>query len=479
MARRPAALALALLAAGCGGGDPASSGGGAPARRPDVVLVSIDSLRPDHLGCYGYAKPTSPTIDRLAAEGTRFETAVSTTSWTLPAHAALFTGLCDSAHGLVDNGLELDAAHATLAESLKAAGWRTAGFYGGPYLHPTFGLAQGFDEWTSCMTTTADDEPESELRRAVGSGKNRSHEDVTGPRTLAAVERWAAGLDERPFFLFLHLWDVHYDYIPPPEYVELFDPDYAGSLDARNLPRNPDVHARMPERDKQHLLALYDGEIRFTDDVLAKILAVLEAKGRLANALVVVTADHGEEFFEHGSKGHQRSLNEEVVRVPLIVRWPGVVPAGAVVATSARLIDLFPTIAALAGVACPPVQGRDLGPALRGEELAPAPALLELLVRPIDLRAWREDDFKAVRGRPPKSAPLQLGYDLAADPREQRPVPSADPRIPEALRALDEELARALALREGRGVGASPFRADAGVDERLEALGYTGDDEPR
>ena len=470
-------LALALCAPACGDADPAATVQRAPARRPDVVLISIDSLRPDHLGCYGYPKPTSPTIDRLAAEGARFDTAVSTTSWTLPAHAAMFTGLYDSAHGLVDNGLELDAGHATLAESFASAGWHTAGFYGGPYLHPTFGLDQGFETWTSCMTTTSDDEPEADLRRAVGSGKNRSHEDVTGPRTLEAVERWAAQLDGRPFFLFLHLWDVHYDYIPPREYVEMFDPGYEGTLDARNLPRNPAVHVRMAERDKEHLLALYDGEIRFTDDVLAKILAVLEAKGRLENALVVVTADHGEEFFEHGAKGHQRSLNEEVVRVPLIVRWPGVVPAGAVVETPARLIDLYPTIASLAGVACPPVQGRDLAPALRGERLEPEAALLELLVRPIELRAWREDEFKVIRGQPPKSAPVKLGYDLEADPREQRPVPSADERIPVALRALDEELERSIALRESRGIGASPFRADASIDARLRTLGYTGDDE--
>ena len=119
---------------------------------PDIILISIDSLRPDHLGCYGYGRPTSPTIDALAQEGVRCASAVSTTSWTLPAHAALFTGLYDSAHGAVDNGTKLVDSHVTLAEVLQDAGYQTAGFYGGPYLHPMFGLGQGFETYESCMS---------------------------------------------------------------------------------------------------------------------------------------------------------------------------------------------------------------------------------------------------------------------------------------------------------------------------------------
>ena len=125
--------------------------------KPDIILISIDSLRPDHLGCYGYRQPTSPTIDNLAGDGVRFENAISTTSWTLPAHAALFTGLYDSAHGLIAAGLRLADANVTLAEVLSQAGYQTAGFFGGPYLHPTFGLDQGFQTYQSCMTTLPDD----------------------------------------------------------------------------------------------------------------------------------------------------------------------------------------------------------------------------------------------------------------------------------------------------------------------------------
>ncbi|MGH8311469.1 MAG: sulfatase, partial [Steroidobacteraceae bacterium] len=284
--------------------------------RPDIVLVSIDSLRADHLGAYGYARPTSPGLDRLAANGVRFEWAISTTSWTLPAHAALFTGLYDSAHGLVDDGLRLADAHVLLAEMLHDHGYHTAGFFGGPYLHPIFGFGQGFDVYESCMI------PElasaASVRADISSETGHALRDVTGPRTLAAVTRWLESVDERPFFLFVHLWDVHYDYVPPPEYVLGFDPGYTGTIDGRDYMGDPAIHAGMPARDREHVIALYDAEIRFTDDVLARILDALQARGRLGSAIVVVTADHGEGLGEHGETTHGMLVHDATQRVPLI-----------------------------------------------------------------------------------------------------------------------------------------------------------------
>jgi arylsulfatase A-like enzyme len=200
------ALAAALIAVmGCSG-DPKP----AP---PNIILVSIDSLRASSLGCYGYKRETSPFIDELAEKGVRFENAISTSSWTLPAHAALFTGLYDSTHGLVDNGQRLADGLVTLAEVLRARGYHTAGFFSGPYLHPTFGLARGFDVYESCMTTTPDEASEEEIRGGAQLVAGPSHRDVTGPRTLEKVSRWADRDLEEPFFLFVHLWDVHYDYM--------------------------------------------------------------------------------------------------------------------------------------------------------------------------------------------------------------------------------------------------------------------------
>jgi arylsulfatase A-like enzyme len=226
-------------------------------RRPNIVFVSIDSLRRDHVGCYGYGKATTPVIDALAADGVRFDSAVSTTSWTLPAHAAMFTGLYDSTHGLYDNGLRLAPEHATLAEQLAASGYHTAGFYSGPYLHPTFGLGDGFEVYTSCMTAVdagaGDEHVRSESRAPAG----KSHDDITGPRTVAEVTRWADQRpQDRPYFLFVHMWDVHYDFIPPPPYDTRFDPDYTGTLSGVDFMGNPAVNPQMAPRELEHLLAL-------------------------------------------------------------------------------------------------------------------------------------------------------------------------------------------------------------------------------
>ena len=459
--RAHAAAALALLCAACGGD-------GAP-ERPNLILVSIDSLRADHLGCYGYARDTSPRIDRLAAAGARFEQAVSTTSWTLPAHAALFTGLYDATHGVVDNGLALSELHVTLAELLQRAGYHTAGFFGGPYLHPTFGLAQGFDVWQSCMTTTPDAASERDVRAGAMAEDARAHDDVTGPRTLAEIEAWLARGLEQPFFLFLHLWDVHYDYIPPAEHAERFDPGYQGPIDGRGVATDPAIRADMPARDREHLVALYDGEIRSTDEVLGRILDALEARGALADAVVVVTADHGEEFFEHGGKGHQRTLFDEVLRVPLVVWAPGRVTAGRVVSEQVRLIDVLPTLARMAGVDEPlAVQGRDLGPLLRGETWSELEALCELSINRGTLAALRTRADKLVVD---EGARLAQRFDLAADPLEREPLPLVDAARLDAARHSARSFGRFL---DTRAPGAT--EPDAELLEALRRLGYVDDE---
>jgi len=437
---------------------------------PDIVLISIDSLRYDHLGCYGYEKATSPTIDRIAREGIRFENALSTTSWTLPSHAAMFTGLYDATHGVTDHRHRLRNGFVTLAESLNNAGYRTAGFYGGPYLHPTFGLDQGFDTYASCMTTIPDNYSDDEVRESALSAMSRSHEDITGPRTREKVGQWLQSIDGEPFFLFLHMWDVHYDYIPPQPYVDMFDPDYDGDLDGREFLANKSIRPGMPARDFQHLLALYDGEIRFTDDILGEIFSMLEESGRFADALVVITADHGEEFLEHDGKGHGYTLFDEVIRVPLIFRWPGHLPDGQVVQDQVRLIDLLPTILSLAGVDHEPVsQGRDLSPLLQGDTMIPEPTLAELTRFGGDMTALRSNQHKLI-----SFGHLRfLHFDLEADPLELMPL-TQNTRLftysRSSLLNLDES-----AQRLGKYIvsdESSEATLDADMCRRLRALGY-------
>jgi arylsulfatase A-like enzyme len=496
------ACAGALLVGACGSRtEDAAAGPRVSGPPPDIILVSIDSLRFDHLGCYGYEKPTSPNIDRIAKEGVRCASAVSTTSWTLPAHAALLTGLFDSTHGLVDNGLRLTEERPTLAAVLRGNGYQTGGFFGGPYLDPGFGFGHGFMHYESCMSPLPNDSTGRESTAAPDSSSHpssttssgsaassdalptradleRSHSDITGSRTLEAVTRWLGReVDQRPLFLFVHLWDVHYDYNPPREYVETFDPGYAGALDASNLMKNPAVNAHMAPRDFDHLVALYDGEIRFTDDILGRILSVVEKRGRMSNTLLVITADHGEEFFEHGGKGHQRTLFDEVVRVPLIVRWPGHLEAGRVVGEEVRLVDLMPTILASAGITKQPImQGRDILALLRGEKLPAAPALCELMVDDNDVHALRTNAFKVIDYLPVNTT---QGYDLVMDPRELRPIPDTVARVQAAKGDLERALEGCAALRKKIGESVQPAAAGEDVRRRIRGLGYGGDERAR
>jgi len=384
----------------------------------------------------------------------------------------MFTGLYDSAHGLVDNGLQLSEGHVTLAEMLQDSGYRTAGFFGGPYLHPTFGLGQGFGHYQSCMTRILDDLDQRRIRQQSQARRGDSHGDVTGPRTMDEVARWLPPADTGPVFVFVHLWDVHYDYIPPPEYLEMFDSGYTGKIDGTDVMDDPAIHKGMDPRDLRHLIARYDGEIRFTDDTLAGILATFEQRGRLDDTLIVVTADHGEEFFEHGFKGHQRTLFDEVVRVPLIVRWPGRVAPGTVVADQVRTIDLMPTLLAAARVAgLPELQGRDLGPLLAGDTLPAEPALCELLVNGQEMRALRTPEYKVFE---PGGERAPIGVDLVADPGELVWLEEPGERLLGALRDLRSEVDRTVELEARIAAGVREAEPDAETLRRLEALGYVG-----
>ena len=354
---------LAWLAAGCGDGarDP----------RPNVLLLSLDSVRADFVGAYGATLPhapgrsPTPALDRLAAEGVLFTDALSTTSWTLPAHATLLTGVPELVHGVEQDGQSLPPELPTLAETLGARGYRTYGVYSGPYLDPRYGFARGFERYEAGygravasavgevarasarvaeleggsperLRVAVDARARAEQTLELASHRDSSSRDVTD-LVLAEIAR--AADDGRPFFLFAHYFDPHYDYAPPEAFERAFDPDYAGQMVGRDFFSDPDVSvfdAASPtgrrrvvdERDLEHLEALYAGEIAWTDSQVGRVLDALEERGLAANTLVVVVGDHGDEFFEHGSIGHRQTLHEEVTRVPCLLRLPGRLAAG-------------------------------------------------------------------------------------------------------------------------------------------------------
>ncbi len=458
-----------VLALACGACSRAPSG-------PNVLLISIDSLRYDHLSCDGYARKTSPAIDRLAEEGLLFEQHVSSSSWTLPGHASLFTSVPDSVHGAFDTDRRIPEAMHTLAERFRDAGWHTQGFFAGPYLHPAFGFGQGFESYLDCASykQQIDGRPASEW--AMDKGVQRaSHEDVTNPTVYAAWQKWLAERPAGPFFTFVHLWDVHFDYIPPPPFDKQFDPDYAGSVTGRDFFTDPAINAKMPERDKQHIVALYDGEIAWTDSFVAKMREDLERAGLLENTIIVLTSDHGEELFDHGGKGHRLTLFDEVLRIPLVMRYPSALPRGARIRAQTASIDVGPTLLELAGLpAATDVLGTSLVHFARDPASAhPRRAVSELASVGRNLRTVRTLETKLF-----DDAQRNLGYwfDLVQDPHEL--APSTDMQCELGKRAFSgyqAEVQRIEAFLNAHPPSTESSNVPQDVQRELRDLGYVGE----
>lgn len=445
---------------------------------PNVLLISIDMLRADHVHCYRYQRQTTPHIDQLAAEGVLFENHISSTSWTLPAHAAMFTGLADSVHGCTDTDRRLPDKLVTLAERFAAAGYRTVGFYSGPFLHPAFGLGQGFEHYQNCTSyAKLLDESPPEQWNADKTVERSSHADVTNPIVYAAVKDWLTAHHQSRFFMFVHMWDPHFDFIPPPPYDTMWDPDYHGSIDGRNFFHNKDINAALPARDIEHLIALYDGEITCTDEYVGRIIDELRNYGVLDKTVVVVTADHGTEFFEHGDKGHRKTLFDEVLRIPLILRYPDKLPAGRRVAAQTRMIDLAPTLLELAGLpAAPDMMGHSLvALATSGTRDFDNTAVSELFSVRRELRALRTIQWKYIHDLARKQ---QYYYRLLDDPRELYPESDFNSPLGLNLQSLYERAVSNLDdWRQRVLAGQQPASIPNGVRRQLESLGYVGDKE--
>ncbi len=499
-------LACLLACPGCGGG---------AAVRPNVLLISIDTLRADHLSCYGYERATSPRIDALAEQGVLFERAVSTTSWTLPAHLSMLTGLPISAHGVCDDRLwdRKDARGKPIppplrgtfvSESLQAEGYATAGFYTWKYLDDQFGFGPGFDHWER-LGWDFFSHPEVgarylELRQADDTEGLKAlaaaHPELLDParRTSPeAIDRAMAWLDEeraaeqsRPFFLFVHLFDVHDPYQPPPEFDRFGDPAYAGSIDGARVtsPDSP-VRGDMPPADLERLVSLYDGGIAFVDAQVGRLLDHLEERGLARDTLVILTSDHGEEFFEHGQKTHRRQLYVESVEVPLILRWPARLPRGERVGGTVGLIDLVPTILAATEVPAKlALPGTDLLGFARGQSSNEARTYSSLLFRFEGGKAIERqmglffgDEHALLSCSDGGPCKVRL-YDLSRDPRE-RGDPSAVELADPAARSIDERIARLRsslgALRARLPDRGAELPALSDLDKsQLAALGYTG-----
>ncbi len=433
--------------------------------RTNVILISIDTLRPDHLGCYGYGRATSPAIDRLASEGIRFDNTFSSTTWTLPAHLALLTSLPDVVHGVTTEALQLDERCLTLPEILREQGYRTWGVFTGPFLMARWGFGQGFDSYRDA--TVYDKKLEGEVMiQAAERGQ-------TTEGAMKKVRELFQDQSPRPFFLFLHLFDVHPDFDPLPPYDTLFTPSYLGNVHGIDIMNNPLVHKDMPQVDLDHLIALYDGEIRSVDELgIAVLVRMLDEFGLSDNTLIVLTSDHGEEFFEHGVFGHHQNLFDSTLKIPLVIWGPGLVPSGKSVDHQVRIIDIMPTILDLLDL---PQSPEGLGQSLR--ELWEAPQEFRS-DRPVfsEVKSWKHymeslrlTNFKFIRDYSRNDKAM---VDLALDPHEIDLI-FGDDISPEVEKKFLELRSGLIAYQKGL-----PWRShrapemDPELRERLKSLGY-------
>jgi arylsulfatase A-like enzyme len=455
------AVAFVLGLGGCG-----SHG------RPNLLVVLVDTLRADRLGAYGSTAGLTPFLDSLAARGHVVRLAYAQSSWTAPSVASLLTSRYQSQHGVVALDSVLADAEVTLPEVLQEAGYATAGYSANAVIGPKLGYAQGFGAFRAFLVhKTA--EPSYLWALERGATLNRL---ALGWLDALAKE------PPRPWFLYLQYMEPHTPYAPPPEALARVRGG-RGPVDVRRANENYFFgHLRELTPDElRDIVDVYDASVIAMDDALRDLFAELERRGRLANTVVVVTADHGDEFHEHGLMGHEKTLYNEVLHVPLIVLTPGEA-RGAVLDGPRELIDVAPTLLQLAGIPVPAAfAGHSFASELTGNAVAgaaaaapPAPeraAYAELLKQP-GARRWTPHVRALVR----RDSKLIEGIDgeraffaLDRDPGETDPT-ALDP----AVRAdLERQIAAHRARAEHAPAPAATIPLSEDARERLRALGYT------
>ncbi len=412
---------------------------------PNILLISIDTLRSDHLGCYGYPRPTTPAIDGFRRDAIMARMALANAPSTLPSHASLMTSLIPQHHGASHtHRIPLSREALTLAEVLQEQGYETLAVVGSGQLVRQYGLAQGFEVY--------DEIPE-----------DRPFADTVARGLELLLRRPSA----RPFFLFLHTYEVHHPYTPTREHLVALDPKYAhGELPSYSPERLWEMSEEkdvFSPAELQPVIDAYDGEIHSMDQAFAGLVSSLRRLGLYDRLLVVFTSDHGEEFGEHGFVGwHSHTLYDELLRVPLLIKLPGQRQHGRTLQPIVSLIDVAPTILAQAGIEAPAdFEGHDVLPLLNAP-LTATPAVVFARERmPFETgRFWglRLGHWKLEEGRL---------HDLGRDPLERVDLAAQRPNVMADLQRLLYSTVRAR-----RPLRAEEVSLDAETLSRLRALGY-------
>lgn len=447
-----------------------------PVLRPEksggynVILISVDTLRSDHLGCYGYRRDTSPNIDELATESAVFRNVYSASPWTLPSHVSMLTGLYCAHHQVYQDSERMDPRDVTLAEKMRENSYKTTAFTGGGFVSSVFGFSKGFDSYYE------------------GEG-GVFHQD-SAAKIFSVVSHWIDRSLDQDFFLFVHTYQPHSPYACPPPYKFLFLDDDAkwGHIDLiQHLGGNECLYKALPDEEKRNIIALYDAEIRYTDELLiAPLIDKLKETGLYDRTMLILTSDHGEEFFEHSGWGHGYSVYDEALKVPLIIKFPDSSFKGKIYDQIVSLVDIMPTILDWLDIdfSDANIDGKSLVPILAEREKTDRKFIADVAGNVLNYHnlekitinqekvklilnkdsSSRDNEF--FRFKPPTVPPIEV-YDLRSDSMEKNNIAEKYPDLTRQLMAWLNDFYSTAVKKDVK-----KMVMDEKLKEQLRALGY-------
>ena len=439
-------------------------------KRKNVILISIDTLRADHLGCYGYPRETSPSIDSLVSDSALFLNTYASSPWTLPSHVSLFTSLSGVNHYVYYHDEKMDPSLITLAEVLRQNHFFCSAFTGGGFVSSSYGFSKGFDMYK-------------------GDEGGVFHQN-SAELVYRVVSRWLERNGDKNFFLFIHTYQTHTPYACPYPYKIMFLESEAkwSHIDlVGHLGGKEEIYRKLSEEERKNIIGLYDGEIRYTDEKLIKpLLEKLKEMNLYDQTMIIFTSDHGEEFYDHGSWHHGHNLYDESLKVPLIIKFPESKFRAKKIESYVRLIDVMPTILEELGLdfSLKTLEGQSLIPLLKNKEAedrifladigsnvlnshVPQKITMNFLRYKLILnKEFSGDDLRFFLSPPPSIPSVEL-YDLAKDPLEKKNLASRKPDIVNQLiREIDE------IYRKAKEKEKTKLKIDKELREQLKALGY-------
>lgn len=453
--------------------------------RPNVILILLDSLRADHLSCYGYNKLTSPNLDEFARGSALFKSAFSASPSTVGSVPSILTGLYPSSHGTgVDgNVLTFSSEIPALPQVLRENGYVTAGFNTNPYMVGKHGYGKGYNSYFDLFPLKGRKRLLDKFRDFFGIAKNNTY--VCGKDVNKQVTKWLKGAARPPFFMWIHYMDIHVPYFPREPFFSQFSSDKSKDriksfknqfiqISAK-LFRNPDS---ITTDERQLIIDCYDSEIRYFDHNFKSLLALLRKRRLLEDTIVIVTSDHGEEFWEHGKWGHFMRLYDINTHVPLLIKYPALTSKGASISKQVRSIDIFPTILDLLNIKSRySLPGISLLPYIKDENSAPEADVFSEGggVQGVSVNTYvdrlfsvRTNQWKFIKNITRNQNEL---YDLKNDLMELNNL-ADKPDVQEIIKELDSKIKKILKLSEKSKQAISSVEVEEQTKERLKALGY-------